>query len=321
MDKLIAQLRLPSPLEKLSTSWSIEAGINLYLKRDDTIHPHICGNKWRKLKYALIAALETGNEGLITYGGAYSNHLVAVAAAAHYLGISSCGIVRSYQPVLENPSLDICRSYGMKLYFINPKEYRQKSGSLQVQEILKNHPNYREIPEGGTQLSALKGVGELVHEAKDQMRGKPIDRIYTPIGTGGTMAGIVQHLDMKAQVIGVSPFKGEIKRVAGLELLESTSRRNWTIVSDTLGIRFGAYSEYIVNYITQFFEIHGIVLDPIYTARAMMKLEADCNAGEIKASSNIVILHTGGLQGCVAYNHQYSNKSVLIPESVLEAIK
>ncbi|MFT6809395.1 MAG: 1-aminocyclopropane-1-carboxylate deaminase [Saprospiraceae bacterium] len=320
IDKLISQLRLPSPLDKIETTWSKSAGINLFIKRDDTIHPHICGNKWRKLKYGLIAALEAGEQGVITYGGAYSNHLVAVAAAAHFGEIASSGIVRSYEPELKNPSLHICRSYGMKLYFVHPKDYRLKSDSPQVQEILKNYSNYKEIPEGGTQESALKGVGEIVQEVDDQIREKLIDKIYTPIGTGGTMVGLVKQLNAKTQVIGVSPFKGEIKRVTGLDFLDATSSPNWNIVSDTLGIRFGAYSEDIVNYITQFFETQGIVLDPIYTARAMMKLEADCNAGELKEGSNIAMLHTGGLQGCQAYNHQYSNKSVLISESVLAAI-
>jgi len=318
IEKLLTQLKIPSSLDPITTAWTQEAGINFFLKRDDTIHPHICGNKWRKLKYSIVEALESGKNGFITYGGAYSNHLVATSAAASFLGLESAGIIRSYQSELDNPSLDICRSYGMKLYFIHPNAYKNKSKSQEIKDILARHPDFQLIPEGGTQESALKGVGEVFTEIENDIEKKAIDVIYTPIGTGGTMAGLAMEAKDNNRIIGISPFKGDVNKLAGIDLLIKTGLKNWTIERDTLGLRFGAYSVEIVKCLVDFYESYDILLDPVYTVRCLLKVQMDVEQGRWKEGSNVVMMHTGGLQGCRAYNHQYANKDILIPESILE---
>ena len=139
-------LSLPSPLETISTKNVLSAKVNLFIKRDDLIHPLICGNKWRKLKYAILKMYSDQYKGIVTFGGAYSNHLIAVAAAGYHGHFDTVGIVRSYQDNLDNPTLDRCRALGMQLYFIHPKAYQEEDRSEAAQKIFNEHDDLLYIP-------------------------------------------------------------------------------------------------------------------------------------------------------------------------------
>lgn len=317
MDRISQVLRLPSPLDLIDTAWTRKAEIQLYVKRDELIHPHICGNKWRKLKYAISSALHNNYEGLVTFGGAYSNHIVAVAAAAHCLGLKSGAIIRSYQDGLVNPTLELCQSYGMELSYVHPSEYRIKEESPVIQAILAQYPGYLVIPEGGTQREAIQGVGEIIGELTTQVDITHVDTIYVAVGTGGTFAGLLTAIQGRSKVVGISPFKASLKSIAGLDLVSSMYHLHGYIEEDLIRCRYGGYDERIVTEIMEFYKETGIVLDPVYTARLMSTIRDKCIKGSISRGSTVVAVHTGGLQGCRAFNFQYGHKKHLIPDEIL----
>lgn len=310
-ESLLNVLSLPSPLQVLSTPWTESSNIKLYIKRDDLIHPLICGNKWRKLKYSLIEMHGKNYNGIITLGGAYSNHLVALAAAGYYGGFRTVGIVRSYQEYLENPSLDQCRALGMRLYFVHPESYQLEEESDVIQNILSQHKELFFLPVGGSSAEALRGIGEMWQEVCAELDREP-DYCITSIGSGATLAGILNVKSECTKLIGVSPFKAAIDNLHGLQYVEAIAS-NYTIVESTMPqLRFGGYNVELVKYINRFNLEYNIQLDPIYTARAMLKLEQMCKAGSIVKNASVVFLHTGGLQGIAGYNYQYAKKEVSI---------
>jgi 1-aminocyclopropane-1-carboxylate deaminase len=307
-------LPLPSPLEKLYVHEWEERGVELYIKRDDLIHPWISGNKWRKLKYNLHRALMEKCSTLVTFGGAYSNHLVATAAAARLNGLESCGFIRSHQSSLDNPTVRLLRLLDMRLITLPPEVYKKKVASHEVRKVLKGLSKYHIIPEGGTNEDALEGVAELYGEIIAALGEEP-DVICTALGSGGTSAGLVNAC-ASAQVIGISPFKAAMTDFPGREFIAASKSSNFLILGDILGIAFAGFHQRIPEYINSFFEEHGILLDPIYTSRAMMTAEKMITEGQFRPGSKIVFVHTGGLQGIPGYNQRFGGKGkVIIPEN------
>ncbi len=313
---LEGSLTVPSPLIYLRTEWSEAAKLNLFIKRDELIDPYICGNKWRKLKYALRDIIDENKKGIITPGGAYSNHLIAVASAAHRLDIPSVGIIRSHHPKLRNPIMDQCRAFGMKLYFVRPSQYRLKTDSEMIQDILSLYPDFAFLPEGGSGQFAMPGVAEMIDEIREITK-QPIDAYICAVGSGGMLAGIANAMDANSRVIGIAPFKGSVTSLAGLQFIPSEIT-NWEILPTHFELRFGAYDFRIVTYIKSFYLSYKILLDPIYTARAMMTLESLCRAGRFEEGQTVVFIHSGGLQGIHGYNYQYAKMNTPIPIEWME---
>ena len=180
----------PSLIEKVKTRLINDMGVSLYVKREDLIHPTISGNKWRKLKYNLAFARDSGCKTIITFGGAFSNHIYATAAACNEFGFKSVGIIRGeYDP--NNPTLNFARSQGMEILFIDRNSYREKENSPNIKSLLDDYENYLLIPEGGSNDLAKNGLKELA----DEINLTNHTNILVSGGTGCTAAGILEHLD------------------------------------------------------------------------------------------------------------------------------
>ena len=306
MLRLVEQeLRLPTPTDCLSTSFTCKFDCDLFIKRDDLIHPLICGNKWRKLKYNLAKASDQKNKIIVTFGGMYSNHLVAVAVAGFLIGIPTLAIIRSYKKDVNNPTIKILRDYNMKLEFVDPYVYKTKENHPKIQSILRIYPNHYLIPEGGSNTLAFRGVSEMMEEISND--NLDYSHILVGIGTGGTLAGIAKFLsDSAIKIIGVSPFKGPVNNIVGLHSLTKSEWRNVVIINSVPETRFGSFDNRIVSYIKKFYSETDILLDPIYTAKVMMTVESLLEKNYFAPGSRILIIHTGGIQGIKGYEYQYN---------------
>ncbi|MEL6390408.1 MAG: pyridoxal-phosphate dependent enzyme [Bacteroidota bacterium] len=305
---------LPSPLQPLRIKRLSEAGVHIDIKRDDMIHPWISGNKWRKLKYNFNYLRDHNYGGVITWGGAFSNHLIAVAAMAKSLNVPSVGLIRGYALDAHNPTIRRLEELDMQLYPVEPKEYQLKTRSAEAQNILERYSDYFLIPEGGTNAHAIRGVSEIWDEIDGQY-----DAVYVGLGTGGTAAGLT-HGHVKAkQIIVVSSFRGEVDSLAGLPHMKKDTEVE--IVPSAIITRFGAYHAEIASYIRNVFDETGLYLDPIYTSKVMMTMEQHVQTGKYPVGSRILFLHTGGLQGINGYNYLHlhrMNEPLPIPSSLIQ---
>lgn len=289
---------IPTPLQRLSNAAIERAGVQLYIKRDDLIHATVSGNKWRKLKYNLLEAQTRGERAVLTFGGAYSNHLYATAAAGNALGLKTVGIVRGLElEGKENATLQFCRRKDMELHFMTREEYRRRHSEAYLREIVARFGNPYLIPEGGTTELALKGVAEMVHEVKQQLGAIP-DYMATAAGTGGTAAGI---LSAGADALAFSALKGGdfLKEDIHQLLKEYKQPGNLTLLTD---YHFGGYAKWngeLLTFIRDFRAEFGIQLEQVYTAKMFYGLFDLLKKGYFKAGATIVAVHTGGLQGLI----------------------
>jgi len=273
-------------------------GVEVWMKREDELHPHLSGNKARKLKYNLHAAAEQGCTGLLTFGGAYSNHLHAVAAAGALFGFRTVGIVRGEELSAENPTLKFCAAQGMMLHFVDRGTYRRRRDPAYLTELQERFPGFLLIPEGGTNDLALKGVTEVVPEVEAQMQGLP-DFLCVPCGTGGTLAGLVCGLRGRAHVVGFSALKGAFLREEVERLLKDAGcpHANWTLHTD---FHFGGFAKWdaaLLDFIATFHRQEHVPLEPIYTGKMMWGLWTLLQRGAFPTGSRVLAIHTGGLQG------------------------
>jgi len=289
---------IPTPLQRLSNAALDRAGVQLYIKRDDLIHPTVSGNKWRKLKYNLLDAQARKAQVILTFGGAYSNHLYATAAAGRAAGFKTIGIVRGLE--LEgkvNPTLQFCREQGMQLHFVTREEYRQRHSQEYLDDVAARFGYPYLVPEGGTTELALKGVAEMVFEIKDQLGSMP-DWIATAAGTGGTAAGI---LSAGANALAFSALKGGDFLQEDIYQLVKECRQpgSLTLLTD---YHFGGYAKWndqLLAFMRDFRTEFDIQLEQVYTAKMFYGLFDLVHKGYFKLGTSIVAVHTGGLQGLV----------------------
>jgi 1-aminocyclopropane-1-carboxylate deaminase len=285
-----------TPIIELKSPALAVSSVRILVKREDQNHVHASGNKWWKLKYNLNEAIRLGHNTLLTFGGAYSNHIYATAATAKELGVKSIGIIRGEEVQPLNHTLAFAASCGMKLHFVSRDEYRSKTDDAFIQKLYEQFGDFYLIPEGGTNELAVNGVAEfgsgLINEAE-------FDYICLPVGTGGTIAGIVRGMNGNKKILGFSVLKGgsflndEVKRWVG------GSIDNWSIVED---YHFGGYAKTtneLLNFMTDFEKQHQVPLDQVYTAKLVFGVFDMIQKGYFKKESTILILHTGGLQGRV----------------------
>ena len=297
MDLLIPSL--PTPLQELTDEVITKAGIRLFIKRDDLIHPTVSGNKWRKLKYNLQQARAENATTLLTFGGAYSNHLYATAAAGNVLGLKTIGIVRGedYGGKLT-PTLLFCQEQNMKLHFVSRQEYRQRNNPEYLAELSIKFENPYLIPEGGTSELALKGVEEMTFEVENELNRKP-DFYAVAVGTGGTAAGI---LSSGSHVLAFSALKGGDFLKDDIEnLLKGNDEiGNLQLFTD---YHFGGYAKWtpeLITFMTEFKQNHNIQLEQVYTAKMFFGLYDLIKQDFFKKDTVIVAVHTGGLQGLLS---------------------
>jgi 1-aminocyclopropane-1-carboxylate deaminase/D-cysteine desulfhydrase-like pyridoxal-dependent ACC family enzyme len=294
---------METPLQKIQHPLLQERQVALYIKREDLLHPEISGNKWRKLKYNLQEAKRLQHHTLLTFGGAYSNHIAATAAAGKAYGFATIGIIRGEEHLPLNPTLRFATSCGMQLQYISREKYKQKADPAFLQELSEQYGGPYILPEGGTNSLAVKGCTEIVQDI-----AIGYDYVCCASGTGGTLAGIIAGLAGEKQVLGFPALKGgafleeDIK-----QLVYSYSSRdfsNWRLITD---YHFGGYAKVkpeLLAFMQAFQHQHHIPLDPIYTGKMLYGLFDLIRKGYFPKSSRIVAIHTGGLQGNAGFKER-----------------
>ncbi|MBK9016442.1 MAG: 1-aminocyclopropane-1-carboxylate deaminase/D-cysteine desulfhydrase [Saprospiraceae bacterium] len=303
----------PSPLQTVEQKVFAFRGLRLLVKRDDLLHPHVSGNKWRKLKHNLLEARRLGLTKLITFGGAYSNHLAAVAAAGLEFGFSTLGVVGGEEIGLRNPTLGFAKECGMDLIFTSRANLRNKPEN-ELLKLLKIDPaGAFVLPQGGANCLALPGCREIVEETTAQLGHLP-DFFITACGTGATLAGISTGL-RGSTAIGVSVLKGDFMQNEVEKLLTKCLPSQSAIPNPKSAIvvddfHFGGYAKWkpeLIDFINDFKEKTGIPLDPIYTGKAFFAAVELAEQGFFPEGASIVLVHTGGLQGIAGFNERFGN--------------
>ncbi len=285
-------LQLPSPLVEIRDARVEARGVRLYLKRDDLIHAELPGNKWRKLKYNIEAAREQDMSTLLTFGGAYSNHIRATAAAGHYFGFNTIGVIRGEERLPLNSSLRYATSHGMQLAYMDRSAYREKADSSAIADLRARFGNFYLIPEGGSNTLAVMGCKELVDEIDVDF-----DVICCPCGTGGTLAGISAALHQGQRAVGFSALKGGnflVDDVAELQRQSiGTVLDNWSIEIEFHFGGFARRTQQLNEFIALFTQAHGLNLDWVYVAKMMYGIFTLADRGTFTASKKIVAVITG----------------------------
>lgn len=280
-----------SPLEAVDIPLLAEKDIKLWLKRDDLIHPEISGNKWRKLKYNLLFVAENNYKGIITFGGAFSNHIAAVAAACAVCNIPCIGIIRGER--VKNNTLANAAEQGMQLVFVSREEYRLKSTDAYLQKLQNEYPGYYIIPEGGTNVLAIKGTEEIMPE----LPFVP-DYVACAFGTGGTVSGIINSTD--AKVLVFPALKGDFMEI-DIRTLINPLKNNWEVMR---GYEFGGYAKvplHLIDFVRDFHKLSGVQFDYIYNGKMMYGIMDLIKKDYFKKGSSIIAIHTGGVQGNVSF--------------------
>lgn len=286
------RLRVPSPLVELRDERLDAAGVRVLVKRDDLIHPELTGNKWRKLKYNLEAARDYRAPTLLTFGGAYSNHVRAVAAAGYYFGFDTVGVIRGEEHVPLNPSLRFAVDRGMRLSYLDRGSYRSKTDSAVIEGLRERFGEFYLIPEGGSNLLAVPGCAELVDEID-----AGFDVICCACGTGGTLAGISSALTGGQTAMGFAVLKGgDFLRGEVAELQRAAcgaSTGNWSIELDYHFGGFAKSTEELAGFIADFERRHDMRLDWVYVAKMMFGLFDLISKGRFSPGTTVVAVITG----------------------------
>ncbi|WP_127137515.1 1-aminocyclopropane-1-carboxylate deaminase/D-cysteine desulfhydrase [Flagellimonas oceanensis] len=286
-----------------------EKGIQLYLKREDTIHPFISGNKYRKLKYNLLEAKKQGKDTLLTFGGAFSNHIAATAYAGREQGLQTIGVIRGEELVHKwqsNPTLKLAHEHGMRFHFVSRSDYRLKNKPSFLQNLKERFGEVYLLPEGGTNALAVKGCSEILTE-----EDATFDYICSAAGTGGTAAGLI-HASLPHQTVLAFPaLKGNFLLD---EIRTFVQHERWQLITD---YHFGGYAkvdQQLIAFINLFKHETGIPLDPIYTGKMLFGIFDLVKRGVFAPGTQILAIHTGGLQGIEGMNRILKKKNLPLLE-------
>lgn len=292
-----------TPISKIEDPLIKDSGIKLFIKREDLNHPELSGNKWHKLKYNLITAKENGYETLLTFGGAYSNHIYATAAAGKLFGFKTIGIIRGEEHLPLNPTLSFAISKGMKIQYVNRKSYREKNSSEFIKNLREKFGKFYLVPEGGTNNLAVKGASEIISNIDIDF-----DYICCACGTGGTLAGLVSGLNGRKKALGFSVLKGGDFLLNDVEKLiyESAGKKynNWDI---NLDFHCGGYAKInseLIKFIQRFKKITSIPIEPIYTGKLLFGVYNLILNHYFNNGNAILVIHTGGLQGLIGMKNK-----------------
>jgi 1-aminocyclopropane-1-carboxylate deaminase/D-cysteine desulfhydrase-like pyridoxal-dependent ACC family enzyme len=291
-----ASFLLPSPLEELTDPRLADRSVRLLLKRDDLIDPDVPGNKWRKLKYNLDAARRDGHRTLLTFGGAYSNHIRATSAAGRRFGFATIGVIRGEPHDPLNPVLAYAVRQGMTLTYLDRTTYRRKHEPDVVRRLHEEFGEFHLLPEGGSNALALPGCAEIPEEITERFTA-----VCCPVGTGGTLAGVAAGLRDGQEAIGFSALKGggflneEVRRLQ--EQAYGRGRGRWRIEPD---YHFGGYAKRkpeLIAFIDDFAARHGLRLEPVYGAKMMYGIFDLVEHAGFPEGSVIVAIITGATEG------------------------
>ena len=294
-------------MESTNQKISLEnTNVSLYIKREDLLHPYVSGNKFRKLKYNLVRAKSENKKTLLTFGGAFSNHILAVAAAGKEQGFKTIGIIRGEElkdKIAENSTLKKAQDFGMFFEFEDREIYREKSSPEFIQQLAEKFEDFYLIPEGGTTELAVKGCEEIL-----KVTDEKFDYICCAVGTGGTISGLINCSKNSQQVLGFPALKGDFLRE---DICKFVSKSNWDLIAD---YHFGGYakvSEELILFINDFYKKYKVPLDPIYTGKMLFGVMDLINKNYFPENSKILVIHTGGLQGITGMNNLLKQKNQL----------
>ncbi|MBU3024574.1 pyridoxal-phosphate dependent enzyme [Zobellia galactanivorans] len=282
-----------------------EKGISLVLKREDRIHPLISGNKYRKLKYNLEEARTKGFDTLLTFGGAFSNHIAATAYAGQLHGFKTVGVIRGEEIAEKwrgNGTLKLAHSHGMEFNFISREAYRNKDSKALLAGLEQRFGKFYLLPEGGTNALAIKGCEEIL-TPDDAV----FDVVCCAVGTGGTIAGISNAAHDSQKVLGFPALKGDFLQE---DICKFAPRGNWKLITD---YHFGGYAkltEALVQFINDFNLKTQIPLDPVYTGKMVYGILDLVKNGYFPQKTKILAIHTGGLQGIAGMNQSLKKKNL-----------
>ena len=268
------------------------------MRRLDLISNPVSGNKYFKLKYNISHALKKKHSSIITFGGAYSNHILATSIICNQNKLRSIGYIRGEEKTSFNPTLKEAIKNGMEIKYLNRKDYSKIKNEIFLRNLLKEYKNYYLLPEGGTNNLAIAGAEEILELNEDYQY------ICCPVGTGGTISGIINKSSSESKVIGFSSLKG-INSLK-IEIEEQTNKKNWIINEDYSGKGYAKISKDLIDFINFFFRDKKIILDVVYTAKMVMGIYDLIKKKYFKNGSRILIVHTGGVQGNRGMNKRFN---------------
>jgi len=290
-----------SPLQIIQHPLFKQHQLSVAVKRDDLLHPIISGNKWRKLKYNLIETKKSNKSTILSFGGAYSNHIHALAFACKQHGLQSIGIIRGESEYANNFTLRWAQHWGMKLIFVDRKTYQKRHQPNFIEQLQQQFPKSFIVPEGGSNSLALPGVSEICHELENQTH---YHTLMLPVGSGGTLAGLVVGDKGQHEILGISVLKQGMnnkdylnQEVNGLLPQKSHYFSNWHILGDFHRGGYAKFSQIDCERIQAFSKITQIPFEPVYSGKMLLAFLDLIEKGYFAAGAKIVLLHTGGLQG------------------------
>lgn len=290
-------------------TYDLPNGISLEIKREDLLHPFISGNKFRKLKYNLLQAKAENQETVLTFGGAYSNHIAALAFAGKEQGFKTIGVIRGDElgdKILENPTLCFAQECGMEFEFVTREAYRHKTVPDFIANLQQKFGSFYLVPEGGTNEYAIKGCGEILTEDDAKF-----DYICCAVGTGGTISGIINSSLPHQKVLGFPALKGDFLKD---EIRKFATNKNWELITDYHFGGYGKVNEELIQFINQFYIQTQVPLDPIYTGKMFFGVIGLIQKNYFPDNSKILLIHTGGLQGIQGMNTLLKSKNKTLIE-------
>ena len=281
------------------------ASVKVFTRREDLIHPFVSGNKFRKLKYNLLQAKKENQHTLLTFGGAYSNHIAATAFAGKVNGFQTIGVIRGEEleaKIDENPTLQFAQDCGMKFEFVSRDDYRLKDTSNFVEKLRKKHGSFYLVPEGGTNEFAVNGCEEILTKADEDY-----DFICCAVGTGGTISGLINSSFEGQKVLGFPALKGDFLQK---DIRNFAKKDNFSLINEYHFGGYGKVTSELIEFINSFYKKNKIPLDPIYTGKMVFGVIDLIQNNYFPKNAKILLIHTGGLQGVAGMNLQLKNKKL-----------
>lgn len=275
------------------------------IKREDVLGTGISGNKLRKLKYNVLKAIEKGEKTILTFGGAYSNQILAASFIKKQYGINVIGVIRGEEledKINDNPTLKLAQQNGMIFHFISRASYKEKSSAKFIQELKDKFGSFYLLPEGGTNELAIKGCEEIL-----TIKDVNFDYICCAVGTGGTIAGLINSSHKNQKILGFSSLKGDFLKD---DVAKLVTQNNWEILTD---YHFGGYAKVtkeLIDFINNFKSETSIKLDPIYNGKMMFGIYDLMKNGYFSKNTSILAIHTGGLQAIEGMNSLLKKKGL-----------
>lgn len=290
-------------------TYDLPKGITLEIKREDLLHPFVSGNKFRKLKYNVLQAKAENQSVLLTFGGAFSNHIAAVAYAGKEQGFETIGVIRGDElrnKISENPTLSFAQECGMRFEFVTREAYRHKTETAFIEQLQVKFGSFYLVPEGGTNDLAVKGCEEILTEFDAHF-----DFVCSAVGTGGTISGLINSALPHQKVLGFPALKGDFLQN---EIHKFVNNKNWELITDYHFRGYGKVTTEFIEWMNWFYAQTGIPLDPIYTGKMVFGVMDLIQRNYFPPKSKILMIHTGGLQGIAGMNAKLEkqNKPILV---------